>query len=128
MTERSSTDPGIVGAGVILIVLGAPILLLGLLMVPTGYFIGISEPEFAGLPNRELLGLMIGIGEGILFGGWGVLLAATGVGLAMHRLWAWRLAVPILVLMTLTLCCAPIAGPGLYLLLRDSARHSLGMR
>ena len=125
MTER---DPGLYGAAAILIVLGLPVLLLGLAMVPTGYFVGISEREFVETGNGGTLGLMIGVGEGILVGGWGVLMVVAGLGVAMHKRWAWRLAVPLLGLMSLTICMTPLAAPGLYLLIRDSARHSLGMR
>jgi len=120
-------EPGLVGAGVLMIALGGPILLLGLALVPTGYFIGISEPEFARAGNGAVLGLMIGVGEGILIGGWGALMVTVGIGVSLGRLWAWRLAVPILTMMTMSVCCAPLSIPGLYLLLRDSARQNMGM-
>lgn len=121
-------DPGLVGAGLLLLLMGVPIAMLGALLVPTGYLIGTTEPQFVGLADGWILGLMIGVGEGILVGGWGVMLSITGLGLAVGRVWAWRLAVPVLALMILTICCAPIAGPALYLAIRESSRRSLGMK
>ena len=123
----SARDPGLVGAGSVLLALGLPMLLLGLLLIPTGVLIATTEPEFARREDGMFLGLMIGIGESILIGGWGAVLCTVGAGLTLQKRWAWRMAVPILVLMTLMICPAPLALVGLFLLLRPQTRHGLGL-
>lgn len=113
-------------ASCFLVMEGLPFFFLGCMLVPGGLIVGFTAPELQHTSWGPLLGLGIGLGEGLWIGGTGLTCIIAGLGTLLGQRWAWGLAVAIFATQ-IPSCLLPIGVFGVVCLARADGRRSLGI-
>lgn len=119
-------DPHVLVAIIALLAIGVPLVVLGILMVPVGLLVGMTDPEFQAMGEAgPWAGLGIGLLEFVFVSGFGSVYLAGGAGLLMRKKWGWVLAL-VAFGMWMGGCCMPFGIYGFWALLREPVRKAYG--